>query len=114
MVSAAYDTGTQLGCPLIVASQGVELNDFQVPEPWAGDVGTAPVLFISSNPSISDVEPYQRWGTADEDRIEFFTDRYGDGPTQIRDGVYHPLKASLGIASYSKSGTGYPTHQANH
>jgi hypothetical protein len=41
-------------CAEIVRSQGAtELTDFQVPEPWSGPISTAPILFVSSNPSIS-------------------------------------------------------------
>jgi uracil-DNA glycosylase len=29
-------------------------DDFQVPEPWVGELDIAPILFISSNPSIGD------------------------------------------------------------
>jgi hypothetical protein len=39
-------------CQAIVSSQGN--NAFQVPEPWRGDIESAPILFVSSNPNIGD------------------------------------------------------------
>ena len=67
---------------------------FQVPEPWAGHIDRAPLLFVSSNPSISRLEPYPEWDAAwDEGQTaQFFTGRFGPGPTQVKDGVYYPLK----------------------
>ena len=29
-------------------------DDFQLPEPWCGQIDVAPILFVSSNPSIGD------------------------------------------------------------
>jgi len=49
----------------------------QVPEPWNGDLARAPILFVSSNPSISEVEDYptDRW--SDDAIVDFFEHRYG-------------------------------------
>lgn len=60
----------------------------QVPEPWNGDLAHAPILFVSSNPSISEVEDYptDRWN--DDAVVEFFESRYGrwmaDGTKGLR------------------------------
>ena len=38
-------------------------ENFQIPEPWVGHIDKAPLLFLSSNPSISDDEKdYPRFG----------------------------------------------------
>jgi hypothetical protein len=67
---------------------------FQVPEPWAGHIDRAPLLFMSSNPSISRLEPYPEWDAEwDADRTaQFFIERFGPGPTQAKNGVYYALK----------------------
>lgn len=39
-------------CNKIVCSQNENEHDFQLPEPWNGDISNAKILFISSNPSI--------------------------------------------------------------
>jgi hypothetical protein len=39
-------------CSQVLATQGTwDPDRFHVPEPWRGDIGAAPLLFISSNPS---------------------------------------------------------------
>ena len=67
-------------CQKIVQVQGAgSLAELQVPEPWSGDLEGAPVLFLSSNPSISTAEVYPRWEWADEEIADFFGGRFGDG-----------------------------------
>ena len=59
----------------------------QVPEPWNGNLRDAPLLFISSNPSISQEEQYPdiNWPAANV--TDFFTDRFGNLPSSpIKDG----------------------------
>ncbi len=76
-------------CFTIVHSQGsVSVDDHQVPEPWSGHINRAPILFVSSNPSISnkDIFPTGQW--SDEDIVDFFNNRFGGGMQQwIRDGT---------------------------
>jgi uracil-DNA glycosylase len=48
-------TPDQLRCRDVIATQKAPtLADFQVPEPWCGDIESAPILFVSSNPSIDE------------------------------------------------------------
>ena len=49
---------------------------YHVPEPWSGYIDTAPILFISSNPSISENEHYPtpRWSGGDT--VDFFQRRF--------------------------------------
>src|SRR5664280_1491030 len=72
-------------CQAIAASQGFALDHFHVPEPWSGHIGTAPLLFIGSNPSISQLaseaasiesEAYPRWHTPAEVTEFYFTRRF--------------------------------------
>ncbi|HEY1976397.1 MAG TPA: hypothetical protein VGG89_07630 [Candidatus Baltobacteraceae bacterium] len=40
-------------CYSIVSKQGAaSIDTFQLPEPWVGQIDVAPLLFVSSNPSI--------------------------------------------------------------
>jgi uracil-DNA glycosylase len=41
-------------CATIVRSQHVPDDDFQLPEPWRGQIDKARILFVGSNPSIGD------------------------------------------------------------
>jgi hypothetical protein len=77
-------------CSTIVRSQSARsLGDFQVPEPWSGDIESATVLFVSSNPSISDSEAYPRWSEPDDVIAAYFTQRFGGGRKPwIKDGRY--------------------------
>jgi len=65
------DPDSQHPCQEVVRSQdgvGPETG-FQVPEPWAGGIDRAPLLFVRSNPSISKLKPYPEWGSQwDTDR----------------------------------------------
>jgi len=91
-------------CSDIVLSQGVnEISDFQVPEPWNGDIANAPLLFLSSNPSISDVEEYPIWSSKFDVRFDFFTNRFGGG---IKEWVIDGKRALAKDGSYI-SATGY-------
>ena len=55
------------------------LAGLQVPEPWSGDLEGAPILFLSSNPSISTAELYPRWKWPDEEIAGFFGRRFSGG-----------------------------------
>lgn len=72
--------GSNNPCAEILSCQRVtELADLQVPEPWNGDLRSAPLLFLSSNPSINELEEYPRWDTPDEEIMDFFEHRFGYG-----------------------------------
>jgi hypothetical protein len=80
-------------CAEIVRSQGASsVADFQMPEPWTGPIATAPILFISSNPSISKDEEYPTRSRDDwpNDRIiDFFMGGLGGGREEwTRRGIF--------------------------
>ena len=80
-------------CKRIVDVQShLPLAAHQVPEPWTGDIEQARIVFISSNPSIDFDEPFPVWGDDLMSTKEFFTDRFGDQPGQIKDGMYPPVE----------------------
>ena|SRR5579862_2982698 len=79
-------------CHTIVALQPQIPEQFQVPEPWSGQIETAPILFLSSNPSISDLsddgEDYPTWDWSDAQISDFFDNRFDGGrKSWIVDGI---------------------------
>lgn len=60
---------------------------FQLPEPWSGQIDIAPLLFISSNPSIDELEEYpdQFWGLSRT--IDFFHNRFTSDAGWVNDGL---------------------------
>ena len=72
-------------CALVISSQRAQSPEhFQVPEPWSGDVEHAPILFLSSNPTIDESgrEEYPRWAWSEEWIADFFFHRFGGGRKQ--------------------------------
>ncbi|MCL4485111.1 MAG: hypothetical protein M1537_02030 [Nitrospirae bacterium] len=68
-------------CSKIVLSQG---SPFQLPEPWNGNLVSAPILFISSNPSINEEEEYPDQSWDDGKVVDFFKNRFQEGQTDDR------------------------------
>ncbi len=54
------------------------INDFQLPEPWSGDIINAPILVISSNPAYSKDELYPTLNWPDPMIADFFINRFKD------------------------------------
>lgn len=77
-------------CRKIIQVQGVVgLSDFQLSEPWNGRIETAPILFLSSNPSIDSTEDYPTWSTPDDGIEDFFSNRFaGKQKEWVKDGKY--------------------------
>jgi hypothetical protein len=75
------ETGDQhCACSKIVAAQGArDWNGFQVPEPWSGHLREAPILFFSSNPSISIREAYPKGVGDPKVSLQSFFDSRFDG-----------------------------------
>lgn len=63
LVRAATDTGEGRAhpCRKIVDSQDGFAGPFQVPEAWAGNLASARIVYLSSNPAISAGNPAARW-----------------------------------------------------
>jgi hypothetical protein len=80
-------------CGAIVRSQVrsrgvVGYGDFQVPEPWVGEITVAPILFVSSNPSIG--EDSDALGSSSDDALwDSHHHAFGGGTRPyVLDGVY--------------------------
>lgn len=103
IVERCKDGATDDPCFKVVSVQGdVPLEDFQVPEPWDGDLEAARLLFVSSNPSIAEDEAYPAWSSGEGERIDFFRYRFGGGAvewvgnrrTLLKDGNYSERSVS--------------------
>ena len=74
-VSAALEDGNH-PCHKIVSSQTAD--SFQLPEPWNGNITSAEILFVGSNPSYNSSEffPNQAWDN--HSIADFFRNRFSD------------------------------------
>ncbi|MEJ6467234.1 uracil-DNA glycosylase family protein [Fusobacterium ulcerans] len=89
-----YYNGETTNCDEIIKSQREKEEDFQLPEPWNGDIVNAPILIISSNPSFNEKELYPTIKWKEEDRKDFYFNRFQSRWTKeekyikLRDGKY--------------------------
>lgn len=93
IVERCLNGDTSHPCATIVRSQGVSsLDEFQAPEPWSGDLSVAPILFLSSNPSIGQAtyDQYPRASWPDNATFEYFDYRFGGSQhATIAQGIFH-------------------------
>jgi hypothetical protein len=76
-------------CAEIVGVQKRGIEDRQLPEPWSGDLGKAPLLFLGSNPAFSEAEEFPRGSWPDEEVVDFFAHRFGGGrKPYVTDGLH--------------------------
>jgi hypothetical protein len=88
IVNVAFHSQTTHPCRKIIESQNAaSLSTFQLSEPWNGLLETAPILFLSSNPSIDSTEEYPTWSTPDDVVEDFFSNRFaGKQKEWVKDG----------------------------
>lgn len=60
-VDKVTDEGLRHPCRKIVDSQDAFDGPFQVPEAWAGNLASARIVYLSSNPAISAGNPASKW-----------------------------------------------------
>ena len=77
-------------CSTIVGLQSDE--ERHVPEPWCGHIDTAPILFVSSNPSISEVERFPTPSWSPEDTADFFERRFDADAGHISSKAYSRVR----------------------
>lgn len=65
-------------CNKIVCSQSND--DFQLPEPYNGDISKAKILFVSSNPNMDRDEHYPISEWNDSEITDFFVNRFENTP----------------------------------
>ncbi len=64
---------------VVRVQQSEPASSFQLPEPWSGRLHEAPLLFISSNPSLSEKERYPVADWPDDEVERFFMRRFEGG-----------------------------------
>ncbi len=63
-------------CAEVVRSQGPAGR--QVPEPWSGRLDAAPILFVGSNPSISEDGGFPTQSWSERDTVSYFSRRFDE------------------------------------
>ncbi|MEG4998558.1 uracil-DNA glycosylase family protein [Microcoleus sp. B4-D4] len=95
------DPSTENPCRDIVNSQkSLDLDNFQIPEPWSGQIEQAPILFLSSNPSIGSDEVYPTWRWSDNDINNYFNYRFGGGQ---KDWIINGKQSLMKDGTYSRA-----------
>lgn len=79
-VTQAKSCGDHACCVLVKSQTG----SWQMPEPWAGHLDSAPLLFVGSNPAISEEEEYPEDSWPPEKIYNFFHDRFDPESTWVR------------------------------
>ena len=69
-------SGTPTACSTIVRSQRTTPALFHVPEPWRGDIASAPLLFVSSNPSWNANDDSPAAAATDDEIAEYYTEGF--------------------------------------
>lgn len=81
-------------CSEIVKNQKGSYEDFHVPEPWNGNIEKAPILFISSNPSIDSQEVYPLVSWDDAKILDYFHNRFDGRWVSIKNNRFYPRRHS--------------------
>lgn len=81
-----------LPCCQIVSSQVARAETFSVPEPWSGHLETAPILFLSSNPSLGTDEAYPTASWPAARVADFFDARFEQREEPWVDGHMRALR----------------------
>lgn len=85
----------------ILIERGVfKKEDRQRPEPWIGPIYKSPLLFISSNPSISDEpgdtrEDFPTYAWSPEDSANFFVNRFNPNVKPVHATFNHPQEKNF-------------------
>ena len=78
------DSPVFVPCHNVVSLQAGK--SFQLPEPWSGQIDTAPLLFVSSNPAIDELEVYPDESWEDGKTTDFFQKRFTSEDRWVIDG----------------------------
>lgn len=77
-------------CAAIVGLQPPE--QFQPPEPWRGHIDTAPILFLSSNPSIAENDTFHAASSADAEIIDYYQRSFDPDAGHISPSAYNSVR----------------------
>jgi len=84
-------------CHKVVSVQS-ESTEFQLPEPWTGDLVNSRLLIIASNPSIDESEAYPTSNWEDHWIIDFFKNRFDEDYGWTQDGLHVLQKDRVNFA----------------
>ena len=87
---------------------------FQKPEPWRGHIDTAPILFVSSNPSIRGKEAFPPADWKDQHVINHYQRCFDDDasiPGHIDKATYNSVRYWTGARARAKEILGRPAKQ---
>lgn len=82
-------------CAGIVGSQ--KADDFQAPEPWRGRIDTAPILFLSSNPSIRKDDPVRVSSMTDAGIVDYYQRSFDPDAGHISANAYNSVPFWRGV-----------------
>ena len=77
-------------CSTIVRSQCAD--GYHVPEPWSGHIDTAPILFLSSNPSLNEHERFPTSDWSADDTTDYFMRRFDEDAGHIDRKKYNSVR----------------------
>lgn len=66
-------------CHAVVSAHPADITPRHTPEPWNGRLCSAPILMVSSNPSISGAEVFPDATWSDDQLVDFFDERFTEG-----------------------------------
>ena len=92
---ARADTGHP--CHGVVCFQGQTADAFQAPEPWRGHIDTAPILFLSSNPSIAENDPFRASSSSDAEIIDYYQCSFDPDAGHISPSAYNSVPFWRGV-----------------
>jgi hypothetical protein len=99
-INVSRKLGRSHPCSSIVNFQNEQ--NFQLPEPWTGKLSEAPILFITSHPSIDIKEEFPTQDWSEDDILNFFTNRW-DSKWVKRGANGKPLYPLLKTGKYRKN-----------
>ena len=73
-------------------------NEFQLPEPWTGDLDGSRLLIFASNPSIDESEAYPTSNWRDEGILNFFRNRFDEEYGWTKGGLHVLQKDRVNFA----------------
>ena len=97
-------------CACIVQSQRCGVDEFQVPEPWSGHIDTAPILFVGSNPSISQDNEFPNRDWSDSKTISYFQGRFDKECTWVTPEKFNKVPFWTGVRARAKRATRSRSH----
>lgn len=75
---------------------------YQVPEPWSGHIEEAPILFISSNPSINEDEYFPTPSWSQTDTIDYFKRRFDRDAGYVSKQAYNKVRFWTGVRARAR------------